>query len=170
MNSGNAELAEYLGLTERRVRQLEDEGVFVRDANELFDVARNADRYRVYSRKDVDTVADEIERLGSAIDAGMNRLYAESDLKKRRKLGPEVAPLIGQIYAAMRLGNAIASPHSRPLLTNYVNMYVGRLIGEYLDVLSYRLADDKVEQMGVDRRSLREKPRRQRRCGNSSRV
>jgi hypothetical protein len=117
MSGETAALASRLGLTKRRVRQLEDEGVFVRSVDEMFDVAWNVERYRLYSRKDVETVVDEINRVGTAIESGMDRLYSESDLEERRKLGrAEVGPLIGQLYAAMRLSNAMASLHERPLL------------------------------------------------------
>jgi hypothetical protein len=160
MGGGTSELANRIGLTSRRVRQLEDAGVFVRGAEGQFDVDCKAERYRRYSDGNIDLVTDEIERLGQAVNAGLDRLHAEGDLGKRRKLGRDIGPLLGQLDAAMRLGAALAPPHARPLLTNCINMYSGRVISEYLDLTGRGLADDDVVEQHLTLRGSR--PRRER--------
>ena len=57
------QLARVLGLTERRIRQLEAEGVVERiDGQRKYDLSANKRRYEVYASDDAELVIPEIER------------------------------------------------------------------------------------------------------------
>jgi hypothetical protein len=126
------DLAERLRLTRRRVDQLIDAGMFYARVDGAFDITANAERYRAYRRKDVDWIADELERIAGQISGGLKQMTATSSLPKRRKLAREIGPLIPQLDAAMRVGNAISPSGQRDLLDEHTNMITGQLIGELL--------------------------------------
>jgi hypothetical protein len=135
-------MADRVGLTARRVKQLEtEEAVFVRGPNGTFDLEWNAGRYRTYIEKDIDSVCHEIERCARDIDAGLDRLRTASPTQ-RTKLYPTVGPLIGRFHAALRLGAAIiASPGQRRLLAQHTDMITGLLVGEFLDLAGLTIQD-----------------------------
>jgi hypothetical protein len=126
------DLAERLRLTRRRVDQLIDAGVLYARADKSFDIAANAERYRAFQRKDVEWIAEELERLAASINAALKQMRATSSALKRRKIAREVGPLIPQLDAALRVGNAIAPTGQRDLLNDYANMLTSGLIGELL--------------------------------------
>jgi hypothetical protein len=131
-NGTKQDLAERLRLTRRRVDQLIDAGVFYARADQSFDIAANCERYRAYRRKDIDWIAEELERLAAQITACLKQMRATSSPPKRRKLAREIGPLIPQLDAAMRVGNAISPSGQRDLLDDYTGTLTSRLLGELL--------------------------------------
>jgi hypothetical protein len=126
------DLAERLRLTRRRVDQLIDAGMFYARVDGAFDITANAERYRAYRRKDVDWIAEELERLAGQISAGLKQMRATSSRPKRRKVAREIGPLIPALDAAMRVGNAISPLGHRDLLNQYTTTLTNGLIDEVL--------------------------------------
>jgi hypothetical protein len=50
--TNQSKLAEALAITDRRVRQLEEQGVLVRDSLGTYDVVVNRYRYRLFKTRD----------------------------------------------------------------------------------------------------------------------
>jgi hypothetical protein len=140
-----AGLANALNLTDRRIRQLVDLGVVVREPDGNYDLDLNRRRYRLYIDRDVDRIADDIENASIEVDEALKLLHDEPDLSKRRALGREVGFVVGQLDRAMRLANALAPEHDKPLLETYTRMVVGRAAGAWMDLCRIILADDKEE-------------------------
>jgi hypothetical protein len=122
-----ADLTGRIGLTDRRILQLEHEGVLSRGRS----VEWNAERYRVYSTDDTDILVEELGRLAKSLDAGMARMVEIDDIDKRRKLGRKLGPSIGAFSELMDLANAMAPPGQRALLRDYAGFLVGRTIGQF---------------------------------------
>jgi phage terminase Nu1 subunit (DNA packaging protein) len=57
-------LADVLNLTTRRVQQLEDRGVIIRQPDGGYDVERNRDRYWLFRDHKMDRVVLELEGSG----------------------------------------------------------------------------------------------------------
>ena len=70
------EAADRLGLTTRRVRQLEDAGVLFRGP-EGFDLDESVRRYRIFTEHDVEAAIHDIEAANQGISAVFLRLGAE---------------------------------------------------------------------------------------------
>ena len=64
------QLARHLGISDRRVRQLEAECVVERLDGEppRYDLDANARRYRLYADHDIDTVCEEVEEASRDVD------------------------------------------------------------------------------------------------------
>ena len=136
-----ADLTDRLGLTSRRILQLEHENVLDRRRA----IGWNENRYRIYSTDSIDVLAEEIGRLAKSLDSGMTRMSEIDDIEKRRKLGLKVGPLIGQFSEAMDLANAMARPSQRPLLNDYTIMLVGRTVRQFLELMRWNVAEDEIE-------------------------
>lgn len=141
MTGDAAEMAERIGLTARRVRQLEEIGVLVRNAAEVFDLDWNSRRYRIFAERDCDAAAHEIERAGRDVDAAFSALRACS-ADKRRKMAAEVGPLVGRLDAALRLVPALAQPTLRPLIERAVVADSGRVLAEFAALVGLKIADN----------------------------
>jgi hypothetical protein len=145
------ELADRLGVTSRRVLQLEHENVLNR--------AHSLEWNAVFSSEDADTLAEQLGRLAKSLDAGMNRMAGIDDIEARRKLGLEVGPLIGQFSEAMDLANATAPPGQRALLRDYAGFLVGRAIGQFLELMRWNIAEDEIEPSPARKKGSRSKGR-----------
>jgi hypothetical protein len=156
MRSATVELATRLNVTRQRIGQLEQEGVLIRAADGTLDIEANVQRYRLYSAGDTDSICDEAERLLQALDAGLGRMRAERKLAERRRLGREIAPLIGRLDSMLRLGTAMTSMHARPMLTSVITLCSGRLLEQYLELTNTRIVNDREKRRGgVQLASLR---------------
>jgi hypothetical protein len=136
------ELASRLGLSRQRIWQLAQEQVFLDGPDGNLDLATCVERYQKFSSGDVGAVADEIEELLKAVEAGMSRLRAARGIEQRRKIGREIGPLLGKLDAALRLAIAMAPPHARPVLTTCANVSSGSLLSEFMELNNIRLADE----------------------------
>ncbi len=119
MNTGDQpELARHLGVSDRRVRQLEVEQIITRLDGEpaLYDLDVNIRRYRLYADHDIDVICREIEQAAQRVEDLFKLLRAEDDVQKRREIVSSKGGAIGQMDAAMSLANALAPQHSRDLL------------------------------------------------------
>jgi hypothetical protein len=154
---GKNELEARLQLGRRQIDRLEALGVLIAGSDERFDLALNERRYRAFMGRDADYVARQIDKAVEDFQAGMAELAAEPDLHKRRKLAEtlKAGSAIGQLDAAMRLGNAISSEAQRPLLGIVTRGEIARLLATYLDLLEFEYAED-----SADRRKPGRKPRR----------
>jgi hypothetical protein len=142
MRGGIASLAKVLGVTPRRTRELEDEGIIVRHPDDSFDEAECVRRYRLYADRDIETVADEAERLLEQIEAGFRRMEAVRGLEERRRIGKQFAPAIGRFDRALRLANSMMPVHARPLLNTCTDVSSGRFVARYLELTGQQLRDD----------------------------
>jgi hypothetical protein len=136
------ELAAALGLTVRRVEQLDAAGVFYANQEEVFDIAANSERYRWLSDDDVDAVADEAERIARALDACMDKMRATQNLAERRKIRNPVLPLVPQFRAIMSLMNEMGPPSARQVFARYTTLETGDLLGTLFGLCGQRLVDD----------------------------
>jgi hypothetical protein len=147
----NTQLAARLGVTRQRIGQLIQEGVIIDRPDGTFDLEVNARRYEKFVAGDLGAVADEIEELVKAVEAGMSRLRAARGIEQRRKIGREIGPLLGRLDGTLRLAVTMSPVHARPLLTMATNAASGGLLGEFLELNGLQLADD-VPRSGRARR------------------
>jgi hypothetical protein len=141
LTGDTAEMSERIGVTVRRVRQLEELGVLIRNAKKVFEIEWNANRYRVFADGSHDESSHEIERAARDLDAAFDRLRAERNADKRRKMAPEVGPLVGRLDAALRLAAALASPALRPLIERAVVADSGRVLAEFAALVGLTIED-----------------------------
>jgi hypothetical protein len=134
-------LAQRLGLTVRRVRGLEAEFVIRRGADDLFDAAQCERRYRIYQDHDVEAVCNELERLNRSVGEGMERIYAEPNIEKRRKIAKEVGPLLGELDGELMLTVPLGPAHEREFREIFVKMLSSRMFSEFLAACHWRLGD-----------------------------
>jgi hypothetical protein len=140
--TNQAGLADALAITDRRVRQLEDQGVLVRDFGGRYDVGFNRHRYRLFKTRDYHQAAIDIEQAARRAQDALDQIRAASGLNERRTLAPELGPAIGELYRAMKLCNALADEHERLLFATFTRMVVGRAVGELLSLCNWELADE----------------------------
>ena len=135
------ELARHLGISDRRVRQLEAERVVERLDGEpaRYDLDVNVRRYRLYAARDVDTICQEVEAATKSLDNMFDRLRQEDDIQKRRWIAKQDGHAIGRLDAAMALSNALASEHAREMVRSYTNLVIGRACSEFLELCEGRL-------------------------------
>ena len=135
------ELARHLGISDRRVRQLETELVVSRlDGDPArYDLDVNARRYRLYSDHYTDTASREIEEASACVQRMFDRLRAEGDIQKRRQIAVEEGHAIGQLDSAMALGSALVPEHARAMMRTFTNLVVGRACSEFLELCERRL-------------------------------
>ena len=138
-----SKLANELGVTDRRVRQLEDQGVIVRDCDGGYDVGLNRRRYRLFIDHDVDRVATAVEEAARRSDDALDQIRIEPSLKKRRALAQKLGSTIGELEREMRLANALAPEHHRKLSDSLTRMIVGRAVGELLDLCGWQIAHER---------------------------
>ena len=77
MNIGDQlELARHLGVTDRRVRQLEAEHIVERLDGEptKYDIDVCARRFRLYANYDIETVCRELEQAAEEVDRMLTRM------------------------------------------------------------------------------------------------
>ena len=137
-------LARHLGISDRRVRQLETELVISRLDGDTarYDLDVNSRRYRLYADHDTDTAAREIDEASACVQRLFGRLRAEGDIQKRRQIAVEEGHAIGQLDAAMTLGSALASEHARDMLKTYTKMILGRAMADCFELCNWRLAEE----------------------------
>ena len=138
------ELARHLGISDRRVRQLEAEQIIERLADEptRYNLDASARRYRLYAGGDMDAVCRQIEEASTRIDHMFSRMRAEDDIEKRREIVASEGGAIGQLDAAMSIANALAPQHSRVLLKTFKDLCVGGAVGECFALCNWRLAEE----------------------------
>jgi hypothetical protein len=87
------ELARHLGLSDRRIRQLEREQVIERLDNEpaRYDLDECAGRYRLYDRGDIEAVCQEIQRAAEILQDLLDEM-ATVPMDKREPLAGQVGP------------------------------------------------------------------------------
>ena len=135
------ELARHLGVSDRRVRQLEAEGVVERLDGEppRYDLDANARRYRLYADHDIDTVCREVEEASRDVDDLLGRMRMAGDVEERRLIAKQDGHAIGRLDAAMALSNALAPEHARQMLGTFRNLVVGRACSDFLELCDGRL-------------------------------
>jgi DNA-binding Lrp family transcriptional regulator len=135
------ELAWRLGISDRRVRQLESEGVVERLDGEppRYDLDANARRYRLYVDHDIDTVCREVEEASGDVDDLFERMRMAGDVEKRRLIAKQDGHAIGRLDAAMALSNALAPEHARQMLGTFRNLIIGRACSDFLELCEVRL-------------------------------
>jgi hypothetical protein len=139
---GQSELASVLSVTDRRVRQLEDEGVILRHPDGKYDEDRNRRRHRQFIDRDIDQVAIGVEEAARRADDALDQLRAEPDLEQRRLLAKDLGSAIGELDCAMRLANALAPESARAMLESYTRMVVARAASEFLELCNWRIAGE----------------------------
>ncbi len=145
------ELARHLGISDRRVRQLEAEKIVERlpDEPTRYDLDASARRYRLYAGGDMDAVCRQIEEASTRIDNMFSRMRAEDDIQRRREIVASEGGAIGQLDAAMSIANALAPQHSCDLLKTFKYMCVGSAIGECFALCNWRLANEASVEIDV---------------------
>jgi hypothetical protein len=139
----SAEIADAIGVTRRRVQQLEREGVLIRDpANNLFARDWNGRRFAIFKARDFEGAARELERAGEDLQAGLDRLAQARTKAKRDAVAVEVGPAVGRFDAAMRLINALLHPGQRALLDGYADAEAGAAISQFLAAAQLKFRDD----------------------------
>jgi hypothetical protein len=138
--ANQSELANALGISDRRVRQLEEQGVIIRCPDGNYDVDWCLRRYRLFIDRDINQVAMAVERAVERVDNALDQLRGEPGLEVRRRLVERLGPAVGELDGAMRLANALAPATHRELLESYTRMVVGRTAAEFLDLCNWRLA------------------------------
>ena len=135
------ELARRLGISDRRVRQLEAECVVERLDGEppRYDLDANARRYRLYADHDIDSICREVEEASRDLDDLFDRMRMAGDVEERRLIAKRDGRAIGRLDAAMALSNALAPEHARQMLGSIRNLFVGRACGDFLQLCEGRL-------------------------------
>jgi DNA-binding Lrp family transcriptional regulator len=135
------QLARHLGISDRRVRQLEAEGIIERLDVEpaKYDLAGNTSRYRMYANRDLNAICREIEDAAERVDDLLERLRAEGDVNKRRRIAEVDGSAIGRLDAAMALSNALAPEHARDMARTFTKLLIGRTISEFFELCRWRL-------------------------------
>ena len=130
------ELARHLGVSDRRVRQLEAECVVERLDGEpaRYDLDANARRYRLYADHDIDTVCQEVEAATKDVADLFDRMRKADDVEERRLIAKHNGHAIGRLDAAMALSNALAPEHARQMLGTFRNLVVGRACSDFLEL------------------------------------
>jgi hypothetical protein len=147
VKTGNQkQLAAALGLTERRIRQLEDERVLekVDGDRSLYDLGSSKRRYQVYSSGNLDTVTFEIERASddlSAILADMEAAPVPNRMPMARKVGPAMAALGGWLHVSA----AMLPKHERPLIHHYIDLELYSILHTVMSLLNVRLDTSDLE-------------------------
>jgi hypothetical protein len=138
------ELARHLGLTARRIRQLEDDSVISRGHDNLYDVENCERRYRAFREGDRVAASYEIERLAREVSREMNKLLAVGDIEERRRLAKRIGPLMGELDGQLLLAAAMgpAGPQ-REFERSYVNMLSGQMFSDLLTALQLKMTDHK---------------------------
>lgn len=139
------ELARHLGVSDRRIRQLEAANVIVRLDGEpvRYDLDANVRRYRMYADRDMDAACREVELASAYVDEMLGRMRAEDIVSVRWQIAEQDGGAIGQLQAAMCIANALAPEHARDMLRNYTRMSVGRAIGECLCLCNWRIVENR---------------------------
>ena len=106
--ASQSELASALAISDRRVRQLEDQGVIPCHPDGGYDVDRCRRRYRLFIDRDIDRVATAVEEAAERAEDALDQIRGEPDLEGRRVLANGLGGAIGELDGAMRLANALA--------------------------------------------------------------
>lgn len=137
MKKNSGEIAQLLGVTPRRVRQLLDLGVLIADDDGRIDPDAAARRYGVFTRRDPEEVGRLVARLDwiarEALTAA-SRLSANSSLAAARR----VAELARDFDETGALIEAVRPESERGLLANTRAVIVGRLYGQAIEVVQAR--------------------------------
>jgi hypothetical protein len=136
------DLAKELAISDRRVRQLEEQGVIIRRPDGDYDIDRNRRRYRVFIGRDLEGAANSVEKAAKGADDALDELRGEPDLEQRRLLAQGLGSAIGELDGAMRLANALAPESARAMLDTFTRMVVGRAASEFLELCAWRIADE----------------------------
>ena len=123
-------LAAALGVTTRRLRQLEELGVVIRRHDGAYDVAKNVARYQTYQRRspaDVEELHDAV--LQASRDAERAMDAADPDKPDFEKVARRAADAIHALDESMKLMNAMRPEGDRPMLDSFRQMVVGRAHG-----------------------------------------
>ena len=118
MNIGDQlELARHLGVTDRRVRQLEAEHIVERLDGEptKYDIDVCARRFRLYANHDIETVCRELEQAAEEVDRMLTRMRSQTDVQERQRIAEEDGGSIGKLQAALHLANALMPAHARDM-------------------------------------------------------
>jgi hypothetical protein len=138
--TNQSKLAEALAITDRRVRQLEDQGVLVRDSLGTYDVAVNRYRYRLFKTRDNDRPSADAEQAAWRAQDALDQIHAAPSLKARRRLARKLGPTIGELGEAMRLANALLEEqHERAFLNLFTQLLVDRAFAELRDLCGWKL-------------------------------
>jgi DNA-binding transcriptional MerR regulator len=144
--TNQSKLAEALAITDRRVRQLEDQGVLV--------VAVNGYRYRLFKTRDNDRPSADAEQAAWRAQDALDQIHAALSLKERRRLARKLGPTIGELGEAMRLSNALLEEqHERDFLNMFTQLLVDRAFAELRDLCEWKLPN---KPTGSARRSARQ--------------
>jgi hypothetical protein len=135
------ELADALDISDRRVRQLEELGVIVRHPNGGYDIDKNRRRCRIFTDHDIDLATTAVEQAARDVEDALDQIRA-APAEGRRRLAQKLGPAVGVLDGAMRLANALAPEHQRPLLNSYTTMLIGRTAGELFDLCGWQLESD----------------------------
>ena len=166
MNTGDQlELARHLGVSDRRVRQLEAEQIIERLDGELvrYDLNACARRYRMYADGDIDAICRNIEEASADIDAMLERMRNEPYIQKRREIAKQDGGAIGRLDVAMKVAIVLQPEHSRGMARTFNNLYqialsrpfgatagsimylfslpliIGRAAGDFFELCNWRL-------------------------------
>lgn len=145
MNSISANnLADELGVTPRRVRQLADLGVLRRLPDGGFDGDESLAAYRTFlaglGSHEYRTLLDETLELADEVQRGLAKLRKVPQPKRLAAAENGVGPLVGKLIH--RLGLLAATAPDGPLRNfehQHVEMLAGRLVGALLNVLEVEL-------------------------------
>ncbi len=140
MNIGDQlELARHLGVSDRRIRQLEAEQVVERLDDGGYDLDASARRYRLYANRDTDAACLEVEVATKDLADLFDRMREETDIQKRCLIAKRDGHAIGRFDSAMALANSLAPEHARQMLGTFRNLIVGRACSDFLELCGIRL-------------------------------
>lgn len=139
------ELARHLNLTDRRVRQLVDEGVIRQLADGRFDLRECQRHYRIFSRRDeldIERLERDVVDLAQAAEDGIRDL-AELPMEDRQAAAGPVGALIGKLTASLDLLAALQRQGAvRDFHRGYVSMISATFMRQLLAVLGLEIADE----------------------------
>lgn len=135
-------LAAELGLTDRRVRQLADEGVLRAFPDGTFDADEAGRAYRIYSRREPGELARlhaDVEEWSAAFDIELRRL-SRLPMARRLAAADRAGELAGCVIAALDLLAALrpAGP-DREHHKSHVTFIQARLIGSLTATLGVQI-------------------------------
>lgn len=112
MKMNQSQLADRLGISTRRVRQLEDLGVVVAEGRGRYDAENNARRYSAFATKDQAAVLIEIEDAAGRVEHGLAQLAKRFAIVAGKAIGAD----INALDAAWKLSISMRADDERSML------------------------------------------------------
>lgn len=140
-----AELAREIGVTARRIRQMEDEGVIRRLPGDVFDLDECEQAHRLLVGRnpaDVAAVRNEAEALAGQVEDDLRKLARLPLAKRMAAAEAGVGPAIGKLTHLLSLLAAVAPVERRDFERHHVGLVSGNLIRSLLDALNVEIGSD----------------------------